>query len=345
MNWNSLSELQSNLVEFDRSMTYKDCLEDFYKNVNSYRLKKSASDSIRKLMSMYRHDRQFEYNAIVISLYGFLELFVESIICDYVEELRKMIKKFSDLENGTKEHYRHEMIAMYNRRKTPKLAHLTDSEVSENLYKILHGDNPIILPEAFFQSGGNYNFKEITACFKALGCTNIKSEIKLYDPLRSYFTSNGTSLNSKDEDLYQKLDDLVSRRNEIAHGSNKGNILSKTILKQYKVFVKVFCESLASYLSDSILRKKWETLAYEARCSHMYSNNRVQIKGDFPVFKDMNVVQYRIGAKPEYIENTIVNLKVNGAEMDEYISQQNSPDIVVAYLDKRVQRGNLLRFD
>ena len=345
MNWNSLSELQSNLVEFDRSMTYKESVEDFYKNINSYRLKRPASDDIRKLMSMYRHDRQFEYNSIVISLYGFLELFVESIICDYVEELRKLIKNYSELDNGTKEHYRREMIAMYNRRKTPKLTHLTDSKVSENLYMILHGDNPIILPEAFFQSGGNYNYKEITSCFKALGCINIRSELKLYDPLRSYITSNGASLNDKDEDLYQKLNDLVSRRNEIAHGSNKGNILSKPLLKQYKVFIKVFCESLASYLSDSILRKKWENLAYEARCSHMYSNNRVQIKGDFPVFKNTNVIQYRKGQKPEYIENTIVSLTVNGVETDEYLSQQNSPDIVVAYLANQAQRKNLLRFD
>jgi len=345
MNWNSLSELQSNLAEFDKSMTYKDSLEIFYKNINRYRLKKPASDEIKNLMSMYRHDRQFEYNSIVISLYDFMELFIESIICDYVEELRKLIKSYSDLDNGTKEHYRREMIAMYNRRKTPKLAHLNDSYVSENLYKILHGDNPEILPEAFFQSGGNYNFKEITACFKSLGCTNIKSEIRLYDPLRSYFTSMGTSPSDKDEDLYQKLDDLVSRRNEIAHGSNKGNILSKTILKQYKVFLKVFCETLASYLSDSILKKKWDTLTYEARCSHLFTNNRVQIKGDFPVFKNMNVIQYRIGLKPEYIENTIKGLSVNGIDTEEYLSQQNSPDTLVAYLENRVQRGNLLRFD
>lgn len=344
MNWNSLSELQSNLAELDRSLKYKDSLEDFYKKINSYRLKKPASDDIRNLMSMYRHERQFEYNSIIISLYGFLELFVESIICDYVDELRKLLKCFSDLEKGTKEHYRHEMIAMYNRRKSPKLSHLTDAAVSENLYKILHGDDPEIIPEAFFQSGGNYNFREITACFKALGCANIRSEIKLYDPLRSYFSSIGATPSDKDDDLYQKLDDLVRRRNEIAHGANKGNILSKPILKQYKDFVKVFCESLASYLSDSILKKKWDTLAYEARCSHMFSNNRAQIKGEFPVFKNLNVIQYRVGLKPEFVENNIVDLQVNGVETEEYLSQINSPDVVVAYLENQAQRGNLLRF-
>lgn len=345
MNWNSLSELQSNLAEFDKSMIYKDSLENFYKSINRYSFKKPAYDEIRNLMSMYRHDRQFEYNSIVISLYGYLELFVESIICDYVEELRKLIKSYSDLDKDTKVHYRREMIAMYNKRKSPKLAHLTDSCVSENLYNILHGDNPVIMPEAFFQSGGNYNFKEITACFKSLGCKNIISEIKQYDPLRSFFASIGAKPSDKNEDLYQKLDDLVSRRNEIAHGSNKGNILSKNILKQYKVFLKVFCESLASYLSDSILRKKWDTLSYEARCSHMFSNNRAQLKGEFPVFKDTNVIQYRKGVKPEFIENKILNLYINGIETAEYLSQQNSTDTFVACLENKVNRGNLLRFD
>lgn len=345
MNWNSLSELHSNLKEFDQSMAYKDSIEGFYKNINNYKLKKSASDQVKKLMAMFRHDRQFEYNSFVITLYGFLELFIESMIGEYVDELRKLVKSYSGLDNKTKDHYRREMIAMYNRRKTPKLAHLTDAIVSENLYQILFSDCPKLMPEAFFQSGGNYNFEEITNSFKALGCSNIKSDIKLYDPLRSYFISTGASPNETDAELYQKLNDLVSRRNEIAHGSNKGNILSKTIIKQYKDFIRVFCESLASYLSDNILRLRWNTLTYEARCSHMFNNNRAQIKGEFLIFIGMKVIQRRNGMKPEFIENTINNVFVNGTEVTECLCEKEIDDVVVAQLECSASRGNLLRFE
>lgn len=345
MIWNSLNDFHKNISEFEKNMAYKTQLEEFYKNVNGFRLRGAVLNYVSQLRSQYRFERQFEYKSFIISLYGYLELFIESVIAEYIDEIKKLLSSYNDLDTKTRDHYRKEMLAMYNRRKTPKIAHLTDGFISENLYKTLQKGAMEIMPEAFYQSGGNYNFGEISQSFKALGITEFVNEIKLYDPLKSYFNSLHYPANASSEVLFQKLDDLVVRRNEIAHGYNKENRLSNTVILQYKDFIKVFCETVIALLTDDLLRKKWNTLEYEAECSHMYQNNKVRIKGDFLVFEDMDVIQYRQGARPGYTENHIISLSVNGTMVSEHLSEENSGDNIVVQMEKAAARKALLRFN
>ena len=94
MNWSALAELRQNLSDFDLEIAYKEKILEFYKNASRFSIGRAAAIYISDLRRMYRNDRIFEYNSLVISLYGYVELFVESLLKEYLEERKKQITSF-----------------------------------------------------------------------------------------------------------------------------------------------------------------------------------------------------------------------------------------------------------
>ena len=56
------------------------------------------STSIIYEYSISRSKRKFEYNSIIISLYGLVETYIEKFCFEYIELIEKNIPKYSDLE-------------------------------------------------------------------------------------------------------------------------------------------------------------------------------------------------------------------------------------------------------
>ena len=54
-----------------------------------------------------RNQRRFEYNSVIVSLYGGFEQFVETLIEFYISDLNMIVPKYEKLpESITKNHYR-----------------------------------------------------------------------------------------------------------------------------------------------------------------------------------------------------------------------------------------------
>jgi hypothetical protein len=348
MIWSAFAELCQNLSDFDKEIAYKQKIWEFYRNAPNFHLFGVASSYVSDLRRMYQNDRVFEYNSLIISLYGYVELFVESLLKEYLAESKKQIDNYEALSSKTKEHYRKEMLAMFNRRKTPKLAHLTDAVLAANMYETFHKSEPNLLPEMFFQSGGNYNFEEITNSFCSLGLNYIKSELSLYPPLHSYYINQGytgaTLPQEKNSKLYEQLDDLVCRRNEIAHGANTGNMLDVKQIKKYKVFVYLFCSTLCCYLSDKLNEHVWNTSTYSAKVKQTFNHSIARISGEYIVFKGSPVLVKSESTRPQYWENRIEEIFVNDAPVNDYLSESGSTDKVTVKMKVAVKRKSELRF-
>lgn len=87
--------------------------------------------------------------------------------------------------------------------------------------------------------------------FSNLGVSDIRMSLKHYEPLASHFLKNGF-------DNYAKIDELVERRNEIAHGANSGELLSEDIVLDYVDYVAKYACSITAYLNDQILSHMWQ---------------------------------------------------------------------------------------
>ncbi len=216
-------------------------------------LDNSTADSNAFIKKNWVNERIFNFRSNIISLYGSFEQFIESSIKEYFGELLNICHSFSELDISIRNGYLDRWKSLHGKLHYNKFQSLTPIFMVDSLYKSLVENKNEIIAESFLQNGGNYRNEEIKKSFATLGLTNYSETLRNYEPLVSYFNENGF-------DNYFKIDEIVERRNEIAHGSNSDNLLNEEIVLDYVEFVEIYAESLTSYLEDQLLAHKWNII-------------------------------------------------------------------------------------
>jgi hypothetical protein len=185
-------------------------------------------------------NKVFEYNSIIISLYGLLESFIENLIKEYIEYLNKSIPKYSDFPSEIKNNHYEFSANLINYLKLPKYKNITTKElIVSNLYSCTNckGKKAYeINTDAFIHHTSNFRDQSINEFFKAVGISNITSTLLHNRQFKFYIEDNGIEI----EDVFKILNDLAERRNRIAHGSEETNILDINELNRYIHYMKKF---------------------------------------------------------------------------------------------------------
>ena len=210
--------------------------EEILESDLSEEVKEHAASVLRKSTD----EKIFDYNANIISLYGYWEQYIEAVIKEYLIEL-KGLNSSNDVKNqAIGSRYQKSIIELFRKinGNSPKFNHLTDVYLINAMYVVRSQKQNDYIPEAFFQSGGNYNYSETSDCLKRLGLNSIDNELKYYPSLQTYYMRHGlvedTIKHASVETLYSKLNNLVLFRNEIAHGGSDGhNLLSVGEIREY----------------------------------------------------------------------------------------------------------------
>ena len=133
-----------------------------------------------------------------------------------------------------------------------------------------------------------------------LGLGGTFDTIKKYSPLVNRFLMEGKK-DSESSVIYSIIDDLVIRRNEIAHGGTIDNIISEDEFKNILDFVSDYIESIGNFLQNNLVKIEWE------------------LKDDIPSFSSKNILN----------RLSVVTLKINGITVKKgdtcIISSQNYP--------------------
>ena len=155
--------------------------------------------------------RKFEYNSIVISLYGIIEYYTEKFSYEYIELIEKTIPHYGYLDKKFTDNHFNLSIQLINKiieNKHIKYSTIKKENVVTNLNNCLEvNSNYKLNKEAFTINTGNLKHSKICETFNSL---NIKIDEKL---------RHIEGFNSNTENAFNKIDELVQRRNEIAHGS------------------------------------------------------------------------------------------------------------------------------
>lgn len=352
--------LQFFLSQLDKLLNHLQILGDL-DAVNEEILNSNLSDGVKthatSVLRKNIDEKIFDYNANIISLYGYWEQYVEAVIKEYLTELRGL-NSSNDIKSqtiGTR--YRNSIIDLFRKinGNSPKFKHLTDVSLINAMYIGCSQKQNDYIPEAFFQSGGNYNYLETSDCLKRLGLNSIDNELKLYPSLKAYFINQGLSEDvikrTSPATLFSKLDSMVSYRNEIAHGgSNGNNLLSIEEIMEHVGFLKSFASSVTECLNDDILSVKWSLKkSNPIKVKHFYDRLHVSelSKGTFYIDKNKDVFCFR-GTKnfPHYIFVKITEMRINGNIVDssEYLSLDSNEKVTIIF-NKDVKSGCLLKFE
>ena len=211
---------------------------------------KTANEKTNTIIQSWTNERIFNYRSNIISIYGSFEQFIESSIKEYVKELLKVCSSFSELDDAIQNKYIEKWKALHGKLHYSKFNAITSNYMVESLYKSQIENKNEVIAECFLLNGGNYKHKEIMESFSNLGVSDIRMSLEHYEPLASHFLKNGF-------DNYAKIDELVERRNEIAHGANSGELLSEDIVLDYVDYVAKYACSMTAYLNDQILSHMW----------------------------------------------------------------------------------------
>jgi RiboL-PSP-HEPN len=110
--------------------------------------------------------------------------------------------------------------------------------------------------EAFVLLSGNLKHDKIVELFKLfnidLNCELIKNQ-----NLNQEIGLSPDRISRTDKNiLYNKINDLVERRNQIAHGSETLDILGISGLEPYIQFLEVYCQAIFETLAEKIIQQQ-----------------------------------------------------------------------------------------
>lgn len=253
-----------NLVrEYLKHIQYvNNLVEHTVSQTNNEQIESSLSTLSEHHRSFGTDKKIFEYKASIISLYGLLEKYVEIWIKEYLDSLSSLVTEYNKIDEKIRTNHFELSLKLINTilsRESAKYQHLTKEQVLKKLNECII--NPISYKfntEAFVLSSGNLKHKQIVKLFELIN-VSLNDALKKNQTLIQYIKNEKQIKNISNLDidiLYYEINDLVERRNQIAHGSEVLELLSISGLEPYIQFLEKYCQALLETLVEAFIKKE-----------------------------------------------------------------------------------------
>ncbi|MGE7185589.1 MAE_28990/MAE_18760 family HEPN-like nuclease [Peribacillus sp. NPDC006672] len=306
-------------------------LEDFQEHFKTFHIKQTI----------------YNYKTIIISLYGLLESFVETLIKSYLELLSHIISTYGELpEEILKNHFNKSAELIQRIDSLPKYQHLKKEDVIKNLNKCIETPTSYTLNiDAYTHHTANFKHDIIVQFFKQVGI-EISNNIREEQPFKEYLTEVYPEVEIPEQlNVLEKLNDLANRRNDVAHGAEI-NLLGTQDLLEYIRFVEAYGLSLYNIIY-------YETLVYEIRYNAIGLNDPKLIVNNEIICLELNnipittgdtIVAYTSGRRRSFLYSDIKEIQVDRVEHQEVEAQESiDVGIKVGFKAKDNQKFFLLK--
>ena len=265
MNIDSLERFKKEINQIGEYLKHIQYVND----VANYVISEADNEQIKTLLNTlndhyrdFRKDKKlFEYKASIISLYGLLEKYVEIWIKEYLDSLSMVVPEYNKIDEKIRDNHFDLSLKLINTitsRESPKYQHLTKEEVLRKLNEsIVNPTNYQINTEAFVLLSGNLKHNKIVDLFKFLNI-DLNRELVKNEELNNEIGLHPNKISQTEKDvLYNKINDLVERRNQIAHGSETlDNILTISELEPYIQFLEKYCQAIFETLRQELIKQE-----------------------------------------------------------------------------------------
>lgn len=188
------------------------------------------------------------YNAVIISLYGCYENYVNSLVEELISQISDNSSDYTEIPTDMKISNIHLSSDYLNSKQRYKNFNLKDEDVINNIY------SGKMTNKLLLKHGGNLSINVLSDYLKNLGIKRVADSIKNSDEFYQYY-SNIKMISIKDAKSYlQKIDndtvfnllgDIILQRNAIAHSWKSDDKVDYTIIKdEWIKFIQVFCKCL-----------------------------------------------------------------------------------------------------
>ena len=206
--------------------------------------------------------KEFTYTNSIISLYGYLESFLEQLTEEFITSINDVSIPVSALPSAVRE--RHLELSMQFLTKNAKSRNQDDAKKREcekqviaNLHSFLQENDKYTLnSKAFSVHTANFRYNLIQSYFAQIGVECIADRtLGLSDVTAKLATRQQQSPTDEKSVLKSwleyELDELAQLRNEIAHGAFEGSIENFNLIIERAEFIKHFGLALAEIVYKS----------------------------------------------------------------------------------------------
>lgn len=223
---------------------------------------KSLLNRLKDHYSNFANDKKtFEYKASIISLYGLLEKYVEIWIKEYLDSLSTVVPEYNQINKKIRDNHFELSLKLINTitsRESAKYEHLTKETVLKRLNEcIVNPSNYQINTEAFVILSGNLKHDKIVELFNKLGL-NLNNELLKNEELNNQIGLTKEKISGTEKNIvYNKINDLVEMRNQIAHGSETvDQIKNISELEPYIQFLEKYCQAVFQSLFQQLIKQE-----------------------------------------------------------------------------------------
>lgn len=267
--------------------------------------------------------RTFDYNSIIVSLYGFFEQYIESSLRSYAATVNGIVPAYEDLPEVIRNKHIELSYQLITRVQDARYrSPTTIPEIIANLHSCMTNAGTYkVNTDAYAYHSANFRTSVIDQTFSHLGISTISKKIKNEQRFVDYLLALDPTRQPDSIDVHKAfsiVDDLADRRNDVAHGIS-AVLLSMDILETYVDFFDAYAEALYN-----VLRK--ETLQYSGKYQAVfigtpiavYNNSIVCISVENLAVKEGDTL---IACTPnnEYFDGEIVEIQVNNTRYTEIV--------------------------
>jgi hypothetical protein len=198
--------------------------------------------------------RIHQYRSTIVSLYGSLERFVESLVEEAARRLGQLCLNYGDLPTGFRQAHLSLTMDILRHIEEPRYAGITTvRELVGRLNSCLDGDPGFTLNSmAFGRHTSNFRHSTVQDVLGRIGVSTKSLE-------GSQRFGNLMAERFPNAKRYHVVDDLAERRNEVAHGQS-GSILSFKLLVDYIDIIEAYAEGLMTCVIGAIASSAIPTL-------------------------------------------------------------------------------------
>lgn len=282
-----------------------------------------------------------QYNAVVISLYGCFENFVDTLFSEYVNIVFEKSRNMEDIPPKMIAKYRLKVGEYLSAPQRFNAMDLSEIGVVTDYHNILTSClTETINPKLLVSHSGNLHISELLGLMTDLGIENSKTSILDSHLLKKYFVESvGIELKEfdlkkrraasdiKNSELLEPLERLVSQRNSVAHSWNEGNRItahdfSSAIIPFLGVLAKIVLEICFIELFKKIPESEYSFINKSP--INVFNNHILCLNSQGINLKSGDFILYKSNGKNKC--SCIKNIQRNGKDIIE-VKREQSIDI------------------
>jgi len=241
--------LNALIAEVGKVDQYRTFLMQIDKFIREHREAPDTED-MRSIIGMclsMPHRKVYAYTAIVISLYGSLERFIESLVEGYVYTIGKRTPKYEQLPDEIRKHHLRKSMDLIEKIERTRRGNLDVTQIIENLHQSLSNNNSSALnAEAYSNHTANIRCSVVDGIFNNVGVQGICGRARSLAIVEQENQASSVP-------PWSLIDDLAERRNELSHGM-PSELLSLDLLEDYISEVYSFARQVYNVANGESLR-------------------------------------------------------------------------------------------